>query len=147
MIVTTADLAGLAGNVTMVDGGFDPLHAGHVEYFRAAAELGLPVLCNVSADDWIARKHPVLLPQAERVEIVDAIRFVAYAHASSVPTVDILRALRPHYFAKGADWEGRLPADEQEACAELGIHLRFLDTVRGSSTAIAERFRRGEEPG
>jgi cytidyltransferase-like protein len=141
LIVASDALAELAGKVTMVDGGFDPLHAGHVEYFRAAAELGLPVLCNVSSDEWIARKHPVLLPQAERVEIIDAIRWISYTHLSSQPTVDVLRALRPRYFAKGADWEGRLPDDEQAACAELSVELRFLDTVRGSSTAIAERFR------
>jgi cytidyltransferase-like protein len=147
VIVTTEGLRNLAGTVTMVDGGFDPLHAGHIEYFRAAAELGPPVLCNVSGDEWVARKHPVLLPQSERTEIVDAIRFIAYTHASSMPTVEVLRALRPRYFAKGTDWEGRLPEDEQAVCEELGIELRFLDTVRGSSTAIAERFRRGEEPG
>jgi nicotinic acid mononucleotide adenylyltransferase len=35
------------GRVAMVDGAFDPLHRGHIEYFRAAAELGLPLLCNL----------------------------------------------------------------------------------------------------
>jgi cytidyltransferase-like protein len=141
VIVETEALAGLACTVTMVDGGFDPLHAGHVEYFRAAAELGVPVLCNVSSDEWIARKHPVLLPQDERVEIVDAIRWISYTHLSSGPTVEVLRALRPRYFAKGLDWEGKLPADEVAACEELEIELRFLDTVRGSSTEIVRRFK------
>ncbi|NDI10852.1 MAG: hypothetical protein EBY74_07690, partial [Actinobacteria bacterium] len=47
MILSTADLAQVAGKVVMVDGSFDPLHDGHIEYFRQAAGLGLPVLCNV----------------------------------------------------------------------------------------------------
>ena len=34
----------------MVDGGFDPLHEGHIAYFAAAAELGVPVLCNLASE-------------------------------------------------------------------------------------------------
>src|ERR671931_43343 len=110
MIVETRDLGRYRGRVTMVDGGFDPLHPGHVAYFEAAAGLGLPVLCNVSPDEYVARKHPPLLTQAERGAIIDAIRFVDYTHLSQLATVDVLRALRPRYYAKGADWRGRLPA-------------------------------------
>ena len=124
----------------MIDGGFDPIHAGHVEYMRAAAELGAPVLCNVSSDDWVARKHPPLLKQAERIKVVDAIRYVHYTHASSVPTVAVLRELRPRFYVKGGDWRGRLPADEVEACEELDIEPVFLDTVLDSSTRILERY-------
>ena len=109
MIVSTEDLGRYRGAVTMVDGGFDPLHHGHVAYFEAAAALGLPVLCNVSSDEWVARKHPPLLDQAERAAIIDAIRWVDYTHLSAVETVDVLRLLSPRYYAKGADWEGRLP--------------------------------------
>ena len=43
MILTFEDLPKFRGSVSMVDGAFDPLHAGHVEYFRAAAELGRPL--------------------------------------------------------------------------------------------------------
>lgn len=124
----------------MVDGGFDPLHAGHIAYFRAAAELGLPVLCNVSADEWVAKKHPPLLPQAERAEVIDAIRYIAYTHPSSVPTVDVLRALEPRYYVKGEDWRGRLPNEELQACEERGIELVYLDTVTHSSTEILRRY-------
>lgn len=140
MLVPTEQLGNHTGRVTMVDGGFDPLHPGHVAYFRAAAELGLPVLCNVSPDDWVARKHAPLLTQAERGAVIDALRDVAYTHLSSGPTVDVLRALRPRRYAKGADWRGRLPAEEVSACEELGIEMVFLDTVLDSSTRILERY-------
>jgi bifunctional ADP-heptose synthase (sugar kinase/adenylyltransferase) len=140
MIVASRDLASLTGPVTMVDGGFDPLHAGHVDYFAAAAELGLPVLCNVSCDAWVARKHPPLLPQAERVTMVDAFRTVTYVHACATSTAEVLRRLRPRYFAKGADWRDRLPAEEVTACLEGAVEVVFLDTVVESSTAILERY-------
>lgn len=140
MVVGWDELATLRGLVTMVDGGFDPLHPGHVDYFRAAAELGVPVLCNVSGDDWVSRKHAPLLTQAERVELIDAVRHVDYVHASTTSTADVLRRLQPRYYAKGADWRGRLPEDEVAVAQEHGVEIVFLDTVRASSTAILRRY-------
>jgi cytidyltransferase-like protein len=140
VIVSTAELPGLAGQVTMVSGGFDPLHTGHIAYFRAAAELGVPLLCNVSADDWVARKHPPLLTQAERLEVIDAIRFVDYTHAEQSSTEDVLEALRPRYFAKGTDWRGRLPGEEAAVCERHGVEIVFLDTVIDSSTDVLRRY-------
>jgi cytidyltransferase-like protein len=140
VIVSGDQLAALAGSVTMVSGGFDPLHPGHIEYFEAAAALGAPVLCNVSSDAWVARKHPPLLAQEERIRVIDALRFVAYTHAETTATHDVLARLRPRYFAKGADWRGRLPADELDACAEHGVEIVFLETVVDSSTDVLRRF-------
>lgn len=145
MIVETSGLAELAGQVTLVSGGFDPLHPGHLAYFREAAVLGAPLLCNVSSDDWVSHKHPPLLTQAERVELVDAIRWVDYTHAETTTTEEVLALLRPRHFAKGADWKGRLPEEEVRVCAEHGIEVVYLDTVVDSSTDVLRRFaeRRG----
>ena len=143
MIVATSELPDYRGTVTMVDGGFDPLHGGHIAYFRAAAELGLPVLCNVSGDDWVGRKHVPLLPQAERGAVIDAIRWIELVHLAGTTTHDVLAALEPKYYAKGSDWEGRLPAHEAALCAERGIEVVYLDTVLNSSTAILDRYAAG----
>ena len=140
MIVETSELGRLAGEVAMVSGGFDPLHPGHIAYFREAAALGVPVFCNVSSDEWVARKHPPLLAQAERVQLIDAIRFVDYTHAEGTTTEDVLAQLRPRYFAKGADWRGRLPEEEEAVCAQHGIEVVFLDTVLDSSTDVLRRY-------
>jgi cytidyltransferase-like protein len=140
MIITTPELPSLAGTVTMVSGGFDPLHGGHIAYFRAASELGLPLLCNVSSDEWVARKHPPLLTRDERLQVIDALRFVAYTHAEQTTTEDVLAQLRPRYFAKGADWRDRLPEGERTVCAEHGVEIVFLDTVVDSSTEVLRRY-------
>jgi D-beta-D-heptose 7-phosphate kinase/D-beta-D-heptose 1-phosphate adenosyltransferase len=145
VIVPTSDLARLAGQVAMVSGGFDPLHAGHIGYFRAAAALGVPVLCNVSPDSWVERKHAPLLTQEERVQVIDAIRFVDYTHAAAASVPEVLGLLRPRYFAKGADWRGRLPDDEVAACAEHGVEIVFLDTVTDSSTDVLRRYLERED--
>ena len=140
MLVPTAELGAHAGRVAMVDGGFDPLHPGHVAYFREAAALGVPVLCNVSSDAYVAQKHPPFLTQEERGAIIDAIRHVDYVHLSQTSTEDVLRALRPRYYVKGADWRDRLPGEQVEICARAGTEIVYLDTVIGSSTAIVERW-------
>ena len=144
MIVPTAQLGDLRGTVAMVDGGFDPLHGGHVAYFREAAGLGVPVLCNLASDAYVSRKHAPLLPQAERAEVLDAIRFLDYVHPSQTTTAEVLSLLAPRFYVKGDDWRHReLPAEEVEVCRQTGTEIVYLDTVRNSSSAILERYRTG----
>lgn len=140
MILTTEQLAEHRGAVAMVDGGFDPLHAGHIGYFRAAASLGVPVLCNLASDRYVARKHPPLLTQDERSVVIDAIRWIDYVHCSETTTEDVLRTLGPRYYVKGADWRDRLPEEQLEICARAGTEIVYLDTVTHSSTAILARY-------
>jgi cytidyltransferase-like protein len=140
MIVATEDLPGLRDRVAMVDGGFDPLHAGHIDYFREAAALGLPVLCNVASDAYVSRKHPPLLPEEQRIRVLDAIRYLDHVHLSRTTTAEILGILRPRCYVKGSDWEGKLPLEETAVCVEHGIEIVYLDTVTQSSTGLLERY-------
>ncbi len=140
MIVAFEQLHGLRGVVAMVDGAFDPLHQGHIEYFRAASELGMPLLCNVASDQYVSTKHPPLLPEAQRAAVVDAIRYVAYTHVNRFDTEAILRELRPRYYVKGKDWDGRLPEAQVEICRDHGIGIVYLDTMIDSSTRLLQQF-------
>jgi cytidyltransferase-like protein len=141
MILSFDELKAYRGRVAMVDGAFDPLHLGHIEYFRAAAEqLDVPLLCNVASDDYVRTKHPPLLPEDQRAAVVDAIRFISYAHINRFDTETILRELKPKYYVKGRDWEGRLPPEQVRICAEHGITIVYLDTVLDSSSRILERW-------
>jgi cytidyltransferase-like protein len=146
MIVSTEDLPRYRRRVSMVDGAFDPIHPGHIAYFEAAAGLGAPVLCNVSSDEYVARKHEPFLSQEERAAVLDSIRWIDYIHISRTSTNEVLRRLEPRSYVKGADWEGRLPEEELVTCTELGIAVVYLDTVLGSSTAIIDRFARRRRP-
>ena len=42
--------------VVLVTGGFDPLHSGHIAYFKAAKKLGDKLIVGVNSDDWLTRK-------------------------------------------------------------------------------------------
>ena len=141
MILEFHQLRDYRQQVAMVDGAFDPLHRGHIEYFRAAAAaVSVPLLCNVASDKYVSTKHPPLLPEDQRAAIVDAIRYISYTHVNSFDTETILLELRPKYYVKGKDWEGRLPAAQVRICAEQGIGIVYLDTVLDSSTRILEQF-------
>jgi len=141
MIVTFEQLVELRGKVAMVDGAFDPLHHGHVEYFRAAREtLGLPLLCCLAPDHYVSRKHPPLLSQDQRAVVIDSIRYVDYTHKSEHDTETVLRHLQPRYYVKGADWRGRLPDEQERLCREHNITIVYLDTVRDSSSRLLQQF-------
>jgi cytidyltransferase-like protein len=146
MILPYDDLTRYEKKVSMIDGGFDPIHIGHVAYFREAAKLGLPLLCNVQPDSYMieVKKRPPLLPGEQRVRVVDAMSDVSYVHLCKTSTRDVLERLKPAKYVKGADWKSRgLPADQIEACQRNGIEIVYLDTNLDSSTNIVGNFVQG----
>ena len=122
----------------MVDGSFDPIHDGHIEYFRRAKELGYPLLCNIAPDSWTASKHPVLLEQKKRAIVLDSVRFIDFVTISSLSTAAVLEAIRPKIYAKGIDWleRGGIPFQEQEICTRYHIEVIYLDTILNSSSKL-----------
>jgi len=142
MIVVTDQLRNFADEVVMVDGSFDPLHDGHIAYFAAASEFGLPVLCNVTPDERTRSKHAVLLDQTRRGVVLDSIRYLSLVHLSSISTRDVLELLHPHIYIKGNDWlaRGGVPDDERLTCQSLGIEIKYLDTVLNSSSQILSEW-------
>ena len=63
--------------IVVVTGGFDPVHSGHIEYFKAAAKLGDSLLVGVNSDEWLSRKKGrPFMPIEERTAILDALAVV-----------------------------------------------------------------------
>ena len=42
--------------VVLVTGGFDPIHSGHIEYFKYAKSLGDELWVGLNSDAWLTRK-------------------------------------------------------------------------------------------
>jgi cytidyltransferase-like protein len=57
--------------IVLITGGFDPLHSGHIAYFKAAKKLGDILVVGVNSDAWLTRKKgSPFMPFKERAEIV-----------------------------------------------------------------------------
>ena len=57
--------------VVIVTGGFDPLHSGHIAYFKEARELGDHLVVGVNSDAWLERKKgKAFMPFEERCAII-----------------------------------------------------------------------------
>ena len=79
--------------IVLVTGGFDPIHSGHIEYFKAARELGDKLVVGLNSDDWLIRKKgQPFMPWNERAAIVSNVWKRALERAGqALRTVTILR--------------------------------------------------------
>ena len=63
--------------VVIVTGGFDPIHSGHIEYFKAAKELGDFLIVGLNSDEWLQRKKgKEFMPWNERAAIIENLEIV-----------------------------------------------------------------------
>ena len=94
--------------IAFANGAFDLLHVGHVRYLEAARREADRLVVAVNDDRSIqglkGPSRPVL-PEADRAELVAALRAVDYVVIFSEPTVTpLLELLRPDVHCKGTDY-------------------------------------------
>ena len=99
--------------IILVTGGFDPLHSGHIEYFKSAKKLGDLLVVGINSDSWLSRKKGApFMPEQERnaivknLSMVDRTIFFNDRDGSAKEAIRDLRALYPNdqiIFANGGD--------------------------------------------
>lgn len=95
--------------VGYVQGSFDMFHIGHLNLIKNAKSICDYLIVGVNSDELMKSfKHKApIIPEDERLEIIEAIRYVDEAHI--VTNRDKLEALdKFHYQAliMGDDWKG-----------------------------------------
>jgi D-beta-D-heptose 7-phosphate kinase/D-beta-D-heptose 1-phosphate adenosyltransferase len=131
--------------VVFTNGCFDILHAGHARALEAARALGDVLVVGVNADAAVRRlkgKARPSVPQAERAEMVAALRPVSYVTIFEEDTpVETIAALRPHVHVKSGDYRaGDLP--ETPTVEAGGGRVEIVPFVEGlSTTDIVARVR------
>ncbi len=135
------------GTVVATGGCFDLLHAGHVHMLQAARHLGDCLLVCLNSDDSVHRlKGPdrPLQSQDDRAAVLTALDCVDAVMIFDDDTpVQALEQLRPHLFAKGADYAvADLP--EARTLARWGGEAVVLPYLQGRSTSrlMKEAVRR-----
>lgn len=99
--------------IVLVTGGFDPLHSGHIEYFKAARQLGDMLIIGLNSDAWLARKKgQPFMSFTERLSIVRNLNMVDWvidfddSDNSAVNAISKIKELYPTdeiIFANGGD--------------------------------------------
>ena len=65
--------------VVLVTGGFDPLHSGHLAYFKAAKALGDTLIVGINSDSWLKRKKGrSFYTWEERFQLIKNLEMVDY---------------------------------------------------------------------
>ena len=63
--------------IIVVSGGFDPIHSGHIAYFKAAKSLGNKLIVALNSDEWlINKKGKYFMPFNERKIIIENLAIV-----------------------------------------------------------------------
>ncbi len=99
--------------IVLITGGFDPLHSGHIAYFKAARALGDILVVGVNSDEWLIRKKgSTFMPYMERSTIVKNIAGVDFvidfddSDGSARHAIQMVRKSYPQdkiIFANGGD--------------------------------------------
>jgi rfaE bifunctional protein nucleotidyltransferase chain/domain len=136
------------GGVVVAAGGcFDLLHAGHVQLLQSARALGDCLIVCLNGDRSVRRlKGPgrPVVGERDRRRVVEALGCV-----DAVVTFDedtparVLERLRPHVFAKGADYAAQdLP--ERAVLERWGGRVAILPLSDGRSTSRLIELARAE---
>jgi D-beta-D-heptose 7-phosphate kinase/D-beta-D-heptose 1-phosphate adenosyltransferase len=116
----------------VVSGGMDPIHIGHIRYFKEAKQLGDKLIVILNKDRFLQKKKGyVFMPYKERKEVLEAIKYINEV----VPCLDKDQSVRAtikrlkekgkiDVFAKGGDRTIKnIP--EKDLCNKLDIQMVF----------------------
>ncbi|HEU4402530.1 MAG TPA: D-glycero-beta-D-manno-heptose 1-phosphate adenylyltransferase [Candidatus Polarisedimenticolia bacterium] len=134
--------------VVFTNGCFDLLHVGHLVLLETARSLGDVLVVGVNTDRSVRRiKGPgrPIVPLAERMEMLAALRAVDYVVPFDAPTpARLIQALRPDVLVKGGDYR---PAQivGRDTVEAGGGRVVVVPLRRGHSTSglIHRALRRG----
>jgi cytidyltransferase-like protein len=99
--------------ISVVTGGFDPIHSGHIAYIEEASRLGDLLIVGLNSDQWLKnKKGRAFMSWEERASVLKALKNVNKVESfddSNGSAIDLLIKLKKQYpyaeivFANGGD--------------------------------------------
>ena len=129
--------------IVCVSGYFDPIHIGHIEYFKKSKELGDELIVIVNNDFQAKlKKGKYFMPCEERIKIIKELKCVDKV----IESIDIDRTVcktleslnpKPIFFCNGGD-QNNNTIPETDVCNKYNIELRdgFGQKIQSSSWLI-----------
>ena len=134
--------------IGLLMGVFDMFHIGHLNLIRRAKERCEYLRIGVLSDELVAKyknKYPVI-PLDERVEILEAIRYVDEVVSIDDNPSRIMEWNRRHFdcFFSGDDYNGNSYWEwEREELRKLGADMEFFPyTQKQSTTRIRDKIEK-----
>ena len=131
--------------IAFANGCFDVLHVGHIRYLQDAARVADILVVGVNGDASVrglkGEGRPVM-PEAERAEIISAIRGVTYVtifHEESPSR--LLQTLRPDFQCKGTDYTADSVPEAEIVKAYGGKVVIVGDPKDHSTTEMLRRMK------
>jgi len=143
--------------IVLVNGGFDPLHSGHIAYFKAARSLGDMLIVGLNSDEWLERKKGrAFMSWNERLCVINNLAMVDEVYTfddTDGTALHFIHQIRAHYpdakiiFANGGD---RTSSNIPEISTD-DTNIEFMFGVGGenklnSSSDILKRWLSAEVP-
>jgi D-glycero-beta-D-manno-heptose 1-phosphate adenylyltransferase len=120
-----------------LNGTFDILHAGHLQLFFEARQLGDVVIAALNSDSSVKEyKSPLrpFIPLEERLQMIAALEFVDYVTwFDETDPRAILEKIRPAVHANGAYYGP--DCIEREVVEKHGGRVHLVDIIPGLSTS------------
>ena len=130
-------------SIACVSGYFDPIHIGHIEYFKLSKNIADKLMVIVNNDEQaMLKKGRPFMPAVERIKIIQELKCVDIVVLSIDTDRTVCNTLatvepKPTFFCNGGD-QNNNSIPEAKICNELGIELRdgFGDKIQSSSWLI-----------
>lgn len=130
--------------VGYVPGAFDMFHVGHLNVLRNARLACDFLIAGVVSDELVSalKGQAPIVPLAERLEVVRAIRYVDLTVEEDVPEkLEMWRRLDFDVIIKGDDWRGTPKGDKLERdFASVGVEVVYLPYTAHTSSTMLRRL-------
>ena len=143
----------MSDDIVLVTGGFDPLHSGHIEYIKSAAQRGR-VIVGLNSDEWLVRKKKrAFLPFSERKTILENLKQVMLvigfndSDNTACDAIAVVKKMFPRskiIFANGGDRTNTNTPEAERYKGDLNVLFEYGvggENKMNSSSWILEEWK------